>query len=309
MLERFIVVLGQVSTLFLLMSVGFGMTRMKKLSEVTTSQMSTLLLYVVSPAIVLDSFQTECDPALLRSLGLCTVAVTALYILYALVANLFFRREDRVLRAVLRFGCVYGNTGFMGLPLVRAILGERALLYVVVSMVVFNVILWTHGVVLMGGRENFSLKKAIFNPGCLAPMAGLVLFLTHTTLPGPLYNAVHFLGELNTPMAMLVIGAQMARSDLLSTFREKKLYAASAVKLLLIPLLTAVALLPLRQDYLLYVSTVVLAGAPVAGAACIFGERFHCAPERAAQLVTLSTLLSIATLPVVAVLAETLTAL
>ncbi|MFR1051283.1 MAG: AEC family transporter [Lachnospirales bacterium] len=306
MLEHFLVVLGQVTTLFLLMGIGFFLGKTGRLSLVGTGEMSFLLMYIVTPCIIVGSFQTDWEGDTLRTLAVGTAALAVCYGVYILISLLLFRDKPADLQAPLRFGCIYGNTGFMGLPLVRAVLGEEALIFAVVSMVVFNVLCWTHGVILMGGRGAFSPKKIVLNPGVIAVAIGLPLFLLRLRLPGPLYNAVGFVGDLNTPLAMVVIGAQMSRADLLSTFREKELYAASAVKLLLMPAVTALLLLRLHLDPLFYSATVILAAAPTAGITSMFAERFGRDSARAAQLVSLSTLLSILTLPVVGVAAQIL---
>ena len=306
MLEHFLVVLGQVTTLFLLMGIGFFLGKTGRLSLVGTGEMSFLLMYIVTPCIIVGSFQTDWEGDTLRTLAVGTAALAVCYGVYILISLFLFRDKPADLQAPLRFGCIYGNTGFMGLPLVRAVLGEEALIFAVVSMVVFNVLCWTHGVILMGGKGAFSPKKIVLNPGVIAVAIGLPLFLLRLRLPGPLYNAVGFVGDLNTPLAMVVIGAQMSRADLLSTFRGKELYAASAVKLLLMPAVTALLLLRLHLDPLFYSATVILAAAPTAGITSMFAERFGRDSARAAQLVSLSTLLSILTLPVVGVAAQIL---
>ena len=155
-----------------------------------------------------------------------------------------------------------------------------------------------------GGREVLSPRKVICSPGLVAVAIGLPLFLTRTALPGPIGAGIGYIGNLNTPLAMVVIGAQMARADLLRTFREKKLYAATAVKLLLMPLLTALVLLPLKLDATFYIAAVILGGAPSAGLTSMLSEQYGRDVEHAAQLVSLSTLLSIFSLPVMTVLAE-----
>lgn len=303
---RFFVVLGQVITLFLLMGVGFLLGRLNKITERGTVEMSTLVVYFATPCIIISSFQRDWDEAMLRTLALGTVATLGCYVLYIVVIQFLFRREEPDLRAPLRFGAMYGNTGFIGLPLVGAVLGEEALIFAVLGMVTFNITAFTHGVILMGGRESFSPKRVILNPGMVAVLIGLPLFLTRSQLPGPLYSAVNFIGNLNTPLAMVVIGAQMARADLLRTFRDGKLYLASAVKLLVMPAITAAALLPLHLDPVFYTVAVILGGTPSAGFTSIFAEQHHRDVEHAAQLVSLSTLLSAITLPVVAVAAEML---
>lgn len=306
MLERFIVVLGQVATLFLMMGVGFGLGRLGKISSHGTAEFSTLLLYVVTPCIIIDSFQTGYDDALLKTLGVGVLCQMGCYALYALIVCFFFRKDESDLRIPFRFGSMYGNTGFMGIPLIQAIMGDEAVIFAVVALVVFNLWTWSHGLVMMSGEKRFSLKKMIVTPGVLGMLGGIPLFLTRTTLPGPLFKAVGFIGSLNTPLAMIVIGAQLARADLGSLLRDRKLYEGSAIKLLLIPLVTMAVMLPFRSNHLLYVAAVILSGAPSAGVTSMFAEKFDRSPERTAELVSFSTLLSIFTLPVVAVLAETI---
>lgn len=304
MLERFLIVLGQVGALFLLMGVGFTLEKLGKLDKIGTGQMTYLLLYVVAPCIVVDSFQVPCDPALLRTLGVGALALTACYAAYVLLAHVFFRREEPKRRGTYRFGAIYGNIGFMGIPLVRSVLGESATIFAVLNLSFFNIITWTQGILMIGGRKEVSLKKAVLNPGVLGVVFGLPLFLLGLRLPGPLYNVVHMFSEINTPLAMVIIGAQMARADLLGTFRAKKLYVAAGVKLLLLPAVTALVLAPLPVDRSFFATIVILAATPAAGLVGMFSERFQTCPEEGAQLVTLTTLLSIFTLPIVGTLAQ-----
>ena len=304
MQAHFLVVLGQVATLFLLMGVGFLLTKIGWLTKAGTAEMTTVLLYVVTPCIIVDSLQKDWDPALLHTLAIGTAAVLLVYLLNIPLSTRFFHRREPELRAPLQFGCIYGNVGFMGLPLAAAVLGEDALIFAVVTVVVFNLFTWTHGILIMGGRAAFSARKLFLNPGVIATAIGLPLFLLRIRLPGPVGTAVSFLGDLNTPLAMIVIGAQMARADLLTTFRNKTLYAACGIKLIFIPLLSAAILLPFRLDPVFYTCSVILTAVPTAGVTSIFAEKFDRSPVTTAQLVTLSTLLSIATLPVLAVAAR-----
>jgi len=306
MLGQFLVVLGQVGTLFLLMGVGFVLEKLGRLDRVGTGQMSSLLMYVVTPCVILDTFQVKCDAALLQVLGLGALAAAVCNGAYALLSAPLFRRAEAEARAPLRFGAIYGNVGFMGLPLVRSVLGEGAAIFAVVNMAVFNIATWTHGVVLMGGKAAFRPRKAVLNPGVLGVLAGLPFLLLGLELPGPIGAAVGFMADLNTPVAMVVIGAQMARADLPATFRDRELWAASGVKLIAVPILTALILLPLGLDPTFNAATIILAGAPTAGITAMFGESFRRCPERCAQLVALSTLLSILTLPVVGTLVQAL---
>jgi predicted permease len=205
---------------------------------------------------------------------------------------------------VLQFGSIYGNVGFMGLPLVQAILGQGAVLLVVVNIVLFGIAQWSHGATVMGGKT--SIRRMILNPGTIPMAIGMALFLCSIRLPSPVLGAIGYMADLNTPLAMVIIGAQMSRTDMKATFNQPLIYAGAAVKLLLIPALTAVLLLPLKLDPMLYCVCVVLAGAPTAGVTSIFAQRFEQDTATSAQLITLTTLLSAFTLPVFAVIAQRL---
>ena len=306
MLERFAVVLGQVATLFLQIGVGFVLARLGMISQQGTKDMTALLINVVSPCVIIGAFPSARDPETLRMLGTAALVLGLCYVLYALAGQLFFRREPRETGAPLRFGCIYNNAGFMGIPLVRAVLGEGATIYAAIAVAGVNIMAFTHGAALMGGKEAFSPRKAVLNPGVIGVAAALALYLPGISLPGPVHRAVGFLADLNTPLAMVVSGAQLARTDLLGAFRQPKLYEASAVKLLVMPVLTALVLLPFRLDPALYVAAVILGGAPSAGYTSMFAERYGLDTGLAAQLVSFCTLLSAATLPLMAVLAEVL---
>ena len=303
MLESLLTVAGQVVTLFLMMAVGFALVQFGMLTEVGLSQMSTLLLYVVAPCILLRSFQQDGLPSL-AVLGVGAVALGSYYLIFMPLSTLLFRRSTPKEGSILRFGAVYGNASFMGLPLLAVVLGPDALIFGVISFVVFSIAQWTHGVCAMGG--TFSPRKIILNPAVIGLLLGLPLLLFQWRLPVVLSSAVSFIADLNTPLAMVVIGGQMAGANLVATFTQPKLYLVAALKLVAIPALVMLLLLPFSLSPLLYCTCVVLAATPTAGITGIFAQKFGQDTALAAQLITLSTLLCVVTLPVFAVLSQLL---
>lgn len=302
-----LIVAGQVVTLFLLMAVGFILVKRKQLSAGSLAQMSHLLLFVVCPCVIINSLQAaEQDAGLLRDIGITFLITLTYYVISGIGAMFLFRRTPEDTAISLRFGVIYANVGFMGIPLIQAVLGDRAVIFTVVAVACLNLCQWTQGVILMGGRQEISPRKALLNPGVIGLAVGLLLFLSGLRLPSVLNTTVGFLADLNTPLAMVVIGGQMASANLLETFRRRELYAVSALRLVAIPLLMALVLLPFRLSPLVYCTAVILSGAPSAGTTSIFAQQFHRDAVSAAQLVSLSTLLSILTLPIVAVAAQML---
>lgn len=306
MLQEFLVVGGSVLTLFLLMSVGFVFGRMGLLSGETLSQVSRILLYVVTPCIMIHSFEVERTPASQAQLFLTLAAMAGLYVVYMALSAVLFPREGEAHRGIMRFAAVYGNAGFMGLPLIQSVMGDEAMMIAVVGLAVFNTVTWTQGRALIGGRGELALKKVALNPGIIGFVVGIALYFTGWRPPAPVDSTIGYLGSLNTPLAMVVIGGQMAQADLVKVFSTKKLYLVSAVKLLGLPALTGLLLLPFRLDPMVYVASVILAGCPTAGATSLFAQSMGRDSAVAAQQVTLSTLLCIVTLPVMASLAQLL---
>ena len=295
MLSNLLTVTGQVATLFLMMAVGFVLGRAGKMTEAGRSQMSYLLLYIVCPCVMVDCFLVERTPALTQEVAVGSAAALACYLLFFAVSLLFFRRQPADARDTLRFAAVYGNIGFMGLPLVQSILGEEALVYGALALLAFNLTSWTLGVLIMGGRAAFSLRRAVLNPGVVGIGLGLLCFLSGLRFPSPVGASLSFLSDLNTPLAMVVIGTQLAEADLPSTFRQPRNYLVSFLRL---------ALLPLRSSSGLYCALVLLSATPVAGTTSLFAQQFGRDTAPAAESITLSTLLSILTLPLFAVLAR-----
>lgn len=302
MLENMLVVAGQVMTLFVMMAVGFVLRKKSLLTETGTSQMSFVLTNIVTPCVIIHSLQTEKTPELLQSMGKAAGILAGFYLVAILLTFLFFRKEEEKTRKTLRFAVIYCNTGFMGLPLVKAVLGDEALIYATISVVMFNLFAWTHGAMLMGGKEAMSVKKALFNPGTIALFVGFPLFLFSVKLPAFLGNSIGMLSDLNTPMAMLVIGSLMATADLRASFTQKRLYLATVLRLLVVPAVVLLALAPMKLEYLLYATCVILCSSPIAGMTPIFAVKFDGDTVSASQSVTLSTLLSILTMPVFAAL-------
>lgn len=306
MAQYLLMVSSQVGTMFLMMAVGFAMAKLGKLTPASIPQLTNLLLTVVLPCMLVDSLQIERTPALLGAMGYTSLLVAVLYVLYCLLSIPLFRRQPPATAKALRFGTLYGNVGFMGLPLIQLVLGDHALVYGIINLVVFNVYNWSQGVVLMGGRKQVSLKQAVLNPGIIGTIIALVLFLCGITLPSMIGNAVSFLGSMNTPLAMVIIGAQMAAADWKSLFRSRSILWASLIKLVAMPLLTALILCPLHLEPDLYCTLVLLAGVPTASITAMFAQKYGQDVSAGAQLVTVTTLLSIVTLPCVGGLAAIL---
>jgi len=302
LLADLLIVAGQVLTLFLMMGVGFVITKLGWFSKETSAQCTKLILYAVGTSIIITKLQIDATPEVIRTMAMAALGMALTYVVMIPLSQLLFRKEPADTRVVQRFGITYANNSFMGLPLLAGVLGEDALLFGVISMLIFFACQWTHGVLIFGGK--LSLRSAILNPGIIAIAIGLIFFAVGFKLPAPVFNAMDFLGGLNTPLAMVIIGGQMARSNILEVIKKPKLYLTAAIKLVFVPAITIFMLMPLNLEPMSYCACVILSACPTAGVTSMFAQMFHRDEETAAQMVTLSTLLCIITLPIFAVIAR-----
>ena len=218
-MDYFSIVLGQIIGFVIYILIGIIGVRMGVLTPRSLGVLSQFITKISLPLLL---FTNTLNGATREQFigDLPVVAATALmyillYPLCRLLARIFglTGNENHVYRACSMFG----NIGFMGLPLVQSILGEEALVYGALALLAFNLTSWTLGVLIMGGRAAFSLRRAVLNPGVVGIGLGLLCFLSGLRFPSPVGASLSFLSDLNTPLAMVVIGTQLAEADLSPT--------------------------------------------------------------------------------------------
>ena len=300
MVQNILVVGGQVLALFFMIAAGFALTKCKFVTEKGAGQMASISFYVVTPCVIIHSLQRERSVPLMRNMGMSILIFAGVVFLGTLISFFFFRNHTPEHQRILRFAVSYSNCGYMGLPLVQAVLGESAVIYAAGAVIAFNLLLWTEGIFLIGGKKYVSLRKALLNPGTIGFAIGFLLFAFEITLPNVLGEVVKMFADMNTPLAMLIIGTYFAHTKFGELFRSRSLYLVCFLRLILIPAIITAALYPLHLSYDLYASSVITASAPVAAATTMFTAKFNMNTRLASQSVTLSTLLSILTMPIFA---------
>lgn len=297
----FFIVLNQVITLFLIMSVGYALTKLSLISETGIKELTTILLFVVTPAIIISSLQIEVTQERIYMLKLALFSGVSVFIFSIVVSYLVFREKffkNREHSQVVQFSTVYSNAGFMGLPLVEAVLGQEGLLMGSIFIAIFNFFVWTHGVILYTGKTNRkSLRKALINPNIIAIAVGAILFAFAIKLPKPVHNSIYFLSTLNTPLAMIVIGNRIARINVGELFSGWAIWIAILARNIVMPLILMISLHLAGVRGILLLGCMIPVACPTAGNTVLFAELFNKDSLFAARLMTFSTLLSIITIP------------
>lgn len=303
-MDAIFTVMTKVAVMLIMIVAGYLVTRAGWMTEKGAAEITTLLVKLVTPCLIINSLLGA--GALKVGEMLLAAAVSALAIGLAIfISLLFFRKEPPPRRKVLRFAAIFSNAGFMGLPLVEGIVGERGVVYGSFFIAVFNLICWTYGYAMMSGGK-VSVKTALLNPGIIGLAVGLPVYFLKLQLPAVVTEPIGFISELNTPLAMLVIGSYVAKVDARSFLSDWSVYKMSFLRLIVCPGVYILALLLIRPEPDLFVSSVIQASAPVAANTALFAVEYGGDSELASKAVALSTVLSIITIPIMTLLAQAL---
>lgn len=309
-LQDFWTVAQNVLTLFILIFAGVCCQRFRLLNEAAVKCCANVVLYIATPCVVIKSCIREFDVAMLRGFLIVAAAAVVNHLLLIAIAHLLFRDKDEGRRRVLRFAAVFSNAGYMAIPLQQAVLGDEGVFYCAAYIIVFNIVMWTYGVVDMSGQTSeLSGKKLLLNPGILGVLLGLVVFLFPIPVPGVLQDALGHMANLNTPIPMLIVGYYLAQTDLKAAVRDGRSYLCLAVRLVLMPLLALGLLLLCGVRGTVLVSLMICISTPVATACTMFATRYDRNPFLSVNLVSLSTLCAVVTMPLVIALTSQLSQL
>lgn len=290
----------QVFILYILIAVGYFADKTGLYTEKASRLNTNLLFYIITPMVIVDSFLSmDNSPENLKNLGLAAICGVAIHLLGMVLILPFFNKGERKQSGVYKFASMYGNCGYMALPLAKAILGAEGVFYCSVVIMVFNIFSFTHGIYIMGAQEGkFSFKKLIINPGSIGVIIGLPLFLLGVELPTVLASPIGSLASLNTPIAMLIFGTYLANTDLKTMFTDKNIYTVAAIKLLAIPLIMFGFFRLLNIPPTLATAMTVSASAPSANNTVVLSGKYNLDTGLASKTVALVSFISIITMPV-----------
>lgn len=305
MIHAFLTVGQQVLVLFILLAIGFTMGKLNVLDDWGVSGMSSLLLYIVTPAVLLTSFQREFVAADFQRFGLVLLAAFMLQILLIGGSSLVIRDQNRERQRLLRFAAVFSNCGYMGYPLMQALVGKIGIYYGSAYVVAFNILTWTYGVYMISGdKKQLRLRPLLLNPGVLGTVAALSLYLLRVKLPDIVMLPLEHISALNTPLPMLVIGYQLSQTDLKQVFRGFSTLSAMGMRLAISPLLSlgVCLLLNLRGDVAIVI--MVAASTPPAALLGLFAVKYKMDAPTASGIVSGFTAMSVVTMPLFVSLAQ-----
>lgn len=165
--------INQIVIMFILMAIGYALYRMKIIDRKGTSQMANVVIYVAYPCITLRTLMVDFDPNMIRDARFCFVFTVVVTLISIPLTRLFFKKED----GVARYGAIFSNSGFIGVPIVMGVFGSEYVFYLSIGVSCLTFFIWTYGVWLVSGdKSQMSLKNCITNPNLIMILVGLVCF-------------------------------------------------------------------------------------------------------------------------------------
>lgn len=329
MLNVFIKVLLIMAVLVVFAVPGFALKKLKMLGEGATLTLSNLLLYVCQPALAIKAFcifteeqwqtvQSVETPVLLKNFGITlAVSVLALGLMFALCKLIFIKSKNKSRTNVYSFVAVFSNCGFLGIPFIEMFTDGNALavMYIMVFNVVFNILCWTLGVVLITGNfKDIRLKKLICNPAIISNIVALIFFFV-PQINFFMFEEVaelrifpQYLAYMTAPLSMFIVGIRIAETPVKQLFCQKGVYLAGGLRLIVAPFLTLVISLPfwgllgsgagIYSEYVYLAPVIAMTMSPAASVVAM-AESFNGDKETATSAFVTNTLISVVTIPLV----------
>ena len=306
--QAFLKAVSSVGVFLLLAVPGFLLTKKKILTGRQVEGLSSVLVNFLWPAMVVDAMaQVQASRELVRQAGQAALWALVVIAVGAVCAWIWLKvgKIGSVPGGILVFAAAFANTGLIGMPLIRLLLGEEMLFLASIVELVNDVLIFTVGILLIQtgcGRPRQAALRGLLSPGLAGVAIGFLLFATGFTLPGFAAEAALVILAAylfsRTPWMAAMQGAQLGEGDLKALVRDKKAWILTALRLFVIPA-AVLGLWRLCLGQLTDVAqTLVLLSAMPGGTCCaLFTRQYGGDWGLATRCVMLSTLCAVVTVP------------
>lgn len=320
------ILVEQIIVIFIIILIGIICYRTKLIDDATNSKLSSILLMLINPVLIFVSYQREFSSDLLEGLLISFLLAITTHLVAIAISYLMIRRKkkkalivdgirikkyvDNEDVEVERLSSSYANMGFMGIPLIYGIFGSEGVFYVTATVTVFNIFIWTHGVMMMSGSKNLKpmeIIRKLTSPTIIAIILGLIFFVLQIKVPDVVYQSLSYIGDINTPFAMLIAGVTIGKTNIVQLFTNNlRMYYPVFLKLLFIPFVLVLLYIWLPIDETVKIIAIILAATPSSTIGVLFTINHKKNSVLAAQIFTVTTLLCVATIPIIIKFAELL---
>ena len=307
-MNYFSIVLEQIEIFVVYMLIGIFAVKLYFLDRDKLGVLSGCITKILLPLLIFtNTINGTTREQFLSSSVIILLAAVLYLVLYAVAAVLAkLLRIDCKHESLYRACTMFGNCGFMGIPIITALYPEQGGLYIAMYTVIDQLALWTVGTDLTAPADNTKKLstsqrfRKMINPATVAILAGVFVVLTGIRLPSIIVTALSKTGAAASPLAMVYLGGVFCYIKIIDYLKLKEVYATIVVKMLLLPVLVYAVLSHIPAvDQNVAVTIGILCALPTMSSVAMMAESQHSDSDYATGFIFVTTLLSIVTLPVV----------
>jgi len=285
--------------LFLYLLCGVYLSKRRIIREDNREALVRLMMDVTMPLMVMNAFnKPTTKDEIIASLFVLVVALAAC-VITGLIGLMLWRNQPENKRKVLMYASMFSNAGNAGLPIISLVFGPTGVFYASMYLIPPRILQWTVGLSLFVKPEKGGwVKNVLLNPMVITIYIGVFMMTTGWYITGVFASAIDSLGSMTSPLSMILIGATLANMKL-KVLLDKSVLYTSFFRLIAFPVLIALLLKPFGLEPMIVNVCVILLAMPVASNTAAMAERYGGDYKFASAVVSVSTLLSVITVPVI----------
>ena len=305
----FTITLSLVATMLVYAVPAFLLIKAKLAKESAIPGIAAILLYICTPAIIINSFQqAEFNKDTVIDMLIFALLALALQCSILFLTYLFLRRRyDDTRTRIATAASAMGNYGFFGIPLIRGLMPDapNAMIYVAIISIFLNFLAFTVGsMIISGDKKYISARKLFINPSVLSAAVALPLFIFGIKIPTQVSSILELFVTISTPLCMFVLGMRLATVKISSVFSNPYSYLAVFLKQIVTPLLAILITSFIPCDPIMRKTLIILSACPIATVILNIAEIIGSGQKHAVNAALLGTMLSIITIPLTLLLCK-----
>ena len=301
-MEYSILVLKQAVIMILISVIGMICYKTNIITKQVQKHFSALVLKVVIPSFIIMSFQVDLSRELVNGMIMALILSILSHLIMIILSNVLIHKNEKREYAIERFSLVYTNCGFMGIPLIESVLGAEGALYATIYLTVFNVLVWSHGVIVI--KNNFTLKE-LFNvfktPTMISIGIGIVLLVFGIKLPEIVARPLQYIASMNTPLPMLIAGVMIAQQSFSDTIRDLRAIYISFLRMIVFPIFVFFVIRQIPCSDIVHMAIVLSVSCPAATIGTLFAIEHNKNATYASRIFAITTVASSITMPLIIV--------
>ena len=293
---------------FMMAALGYFLKKKKIIDDTMQKGLSNLLLKAIVPFSILASSNNAFSKEMSKSI-LGTAIIAGCFYIFAILVSYVISRHLNInenKKKIFLMGNVFSNQSFIGFPIAQELLGYGGLLCAVIFNLYYNLFFFTLGIQYISGKKKFDIRAMFTNFLLIVSIVSIIIYFSPFRFPKVVFNVFSRIGSMNLPISMMIIGCNIADSNVASILKDKTVYLISLMRLIIFPLVVLFVGRALGGNVFAIKVCTVMAALPVGTLNVLLAEEQNCEPKFAAAAVVQSMVLMCISLPIIVLIMNTI---